>query len=64
VYTNETRESCTEVTQACGGVEVGGIAILPVLRDLEGLLGFERNGRGAVTGLETISTPRRNGQFP
>ena len=49
VYTNKTGESSVGVIPACGGVEVGGVATLPAPRSLEGWLGFERNGRGAVT---------------
>jgi len=59
VWTNETGESGVEVTSVCGGVEVGGFAILPAPRNLESWLGFERNGRGAefqMRGLETIFT--------
>ena len=44
VYTNKTGESSVGATPACGGV-----ATLPAPRSLEGWLGFERNGRGAVT---------------
>ena len=49
VYTNKTGESSVRVTPACGGVEVDGAATLPAPRSFEGWLGFERNGRGAVT---------------
>ena len=49
VYTSEAGESSVGVTPACGGVEVGGVATLPAPRSMGGWLGFERNGRGAVT---------------
>jgi len=49
VYTNKAGESSVGVTPTCGGVEVGGVATLPAPCSLEGWLGFERNGRGAVT---------------
>jgi len=41
--------SSVGVTPPCGGVEVDGVAVLPVPHILEGWLGFERNGRGAAT---------------
>ena len=44
VYTNETGELSLGVTPACGGVELSGVAVLPVPRSLEGWLDFERNG--------------------
>jgi hypothetical protein len=47
-YVNGTRASNIEVAPACGGVEVGGIAILPVSRNSEGWLGFERNCQGTA----------------
>ena len=66
-WTSEAGELGVGVTLACGGVEVGGVVILPAPCGLEGWLGFERNGRGAgfqMRGLETISTPRRNSRDP
>ena len=48
VYTNETGESNVEVAPACGGVEVGGIAILPAPCSSESWLSFKRNGRSVV----------------
>jgi hypothetical protein len=47
-YINETGEPSIEAAPGCGGVEVGGIAILPVPRSSEGSLGLERNGQGAA----------------
>jgi hypothetical protein len=44
---NEIGEQSIEAAPTCGGVGVGGIAILPVPRGSEGLQGFERNGQGA-----------------
>ena len=49
VYMNKAGGSSVGVTPACGGVEVGGEVTLSTPRSLEGWLGFERNGRGAVT---------------
>jgi hypothetical protein len=43
-YINETREPGVEAAPGCGGVEVGGIAVLLAPRSSEGWLGFERNG--------------------
>ena len=43
VYTDKTGELSVGVTPACGGVEVGGVATPPA-PNLEGWLGFERNG--------------------
>jgi len=76
-WTSEAGELGVGVTLACGGVEVGGVevggvevggvVVLPAPCSLEGWLSFERNGRGAgfqMRGLETISTPRRNGRGP
>jgi len=48
VYTNKTGESSVGMTPMWW-VEVGGVATLSAPRSLEGLLGFERNGRGTVT---------------
>jgi hypothetical protein len=47
-YINETGESSIEAAPACGEVEVGGIAVLPVPCSSEGWLGFKRNGQGVV----------------
>jgi hypothetical protein len=47
-YINEIGEPSIEAAPACGGVEVGGIAVLPVPRSSEGWMGFERNGQGAT----------------
>jgi len=66
-WTNETGELDVDVTPAYGGVEVHGAAVLPAPRSLDGLPGFERNGRGVgfqMRGLETKSTSRRNGRGP
>jgi hypothetical protein len=47
-YVNETGESSIEAAPTCGGVEVAGVTVLPVLRRSEGWLGFKRNGQGVV----------------
>ena len=55
------------MTPECGGVKVGGFAILLAPRNLEGWSGFERNDRDAgfqMRGLETIFTLQRNGWGP
>jgi hypothetical protein len=44
----ETGASSIEAVPVGGGVEVGGIPVLPVPCSSEGWLAFERNGRGAV----------------
>jgi hypothetical protein len=47
-YVRETGASSIEAAPVGGGVEVGGIAVLPVPYSSEGWLAFERNGRGAA----------------
>jgi hypothetical protein len=47
-YINKTGASSIETAPVCGGVELGGIAVLAVPRSSEGWLGFERSGRGAA----------------
>jgi len=67
VWTNETGGSGVEMTPECGGVEVGGFAVLPAPRNLEGWSGFKRNDRGAgfqIRGLETTFASRSNGRGP
>jgi hypothetical protein len=66
-YMRETGASSIEAASVGGGVEVGGIAVLPVPCSSEGWLAFERNGRAPrfqIRGLGTISTSRHNGQGP
>jgi len=47
-WTDETGELGIEVTPACSGVEVGGVAILAVPHSLEGWPDFERNSPGCA----------------
>jgi hypothetical protein len=66
-YINETGEPSIETASACGGVEIGGISILPVPCSSEGWLGLERNGQGAAIPnmrFGAISTSRHNGWGP
>ena len=44
MWTNRTGEPSVEVTQACGRVGVGGVAVLPVPSNSGGWSSFERKG--------------------
>ena len=44
MWTNRTGEPSVEVTEACGRVGVGGVAVLPAPSNLGGWSSFERKG--------------------
>ena len=64
MYTNKTS---VEVTPACGGVEVVGVAVLPApsIREDDRVWNEKDQGAGfQMRGLETKSLPRHNGRGP
>jgi hypothetical protein len=64
-YADRIGESNIGATSVYGGVELGGVAVLPALISWRiGRGSSETAEASCLRGLETISTPRRNGWGP